>query len=386
MNKKICVFIGSRANYSSLRPIMKKIQQDTDLDLILFVGASAVLDKYGEVAELVQKDGFRIDERIYMLVEGENPTTMAKSTGLGLIEIAGLLDKHKPDFTLIIGDRHEMLAVAIASAFMNIPIAHTMGGEISGTIDESIRHAITKLAHVHFPANEEARKRIIKMGEKEEMVFNVGCPRMDAIKEILGENHDVEINSLTNKDGVGDIFDIDGNFILVSQHPVTTEFEQGEKQINETLEALLEVQKEKNVLIIMLWPNADAGSDSVSQGIRKFREKVKPSNFHFFKNLPLPIYVHLMNKTKCLIGNSSSGIRDGAFIGTPVVNIGTRQLGRSHGKNVIHVGHNKYEIAKAILKQMEHGIYNSESIYGDGNASTKIVEILKTAKPEIQKN
>jgi len=383
--KKICVFLGSRANYSSLKPIMKEIQKDPDLKLILFVGASALLDKYGEVAELVKQDGFKIDEYVYMLIEGENPTTMAKSTGLGLMELANLLHKHKPDFTLIIGDRHEMLAMAIASAFMNIPVAHTMGGEISGTIDESIRHAITKLAHIHFPANELAKQNIIKMGENPKMVFNFGCPRIDTVKAIIKNDYDEEINNLIRNDGVGDVFEINNNFILVSQHPVTTEFGNGETQINETLGALYEIQKEKNMPVIMLWPNADAGTDEISRGIRKFREKYSPKKFHLFKSLSLHIYIHLMNKTKCLVGNSSSGIREGAFIGTPVVNIGSRQVGRQYGKNVINVGYDKNEIKKAILKQIEHGKYESDPIYGDDNASKKIVKILKTIKVDIQK-
>jgi len=383
--RKICCFLGSRANYSSLKPIMRAIQKEPGLELVLFVGASALLDKYGEAVKLVKDDGFKIDEYIYMVIEGENPTTMAKSTGLGLIELANLLYKHQPDICLIIGDRHEMLAMAIASSFANIPIAHTMGGESSGTIDESIRHAITKLSHIHFPANEKAKENIIKMGENPKMVFNFGCPRMDTIKEILKTDFSEQINGLLVKKGVGDIFKLNSDFLLVSQHPVTTEFGQGEKQINQTLWALKEIQEQNKMPIIMLWPNADAGSDHVARGIRKFREHQSPKHFHFFKNLTFEIYIHLMNKTKCLIGNSSSGIREGAFIGAPVVNIGTRQQGRQRGKNVIDVDYNKEQIKKAILKQMEHGKYESEPIYGSGNASEKIVDTLKTIQASSQK-
>lgn len=383
---KICVFLGSRANYSSLKPIMQEIKKDPELELILFVGASALLDKYGEVAKLVEKDGFKIDESIYMLVEGENPTTMARTVGLGLLEIPTLLHKYKPDFTLIIGDRFEMLSVTIASAFMNIPVAHTMGGEISGTIDESVRHAITKLAHIHFVANEQARQRVIKMGENPKYVFNFGCPRIDIVKEIIQNNFDDEVNEMIKREGVGDVFDIKNRkFLLVSQYPVTTEFGSGEKQITETLLALYEIEKEKNIPIIMLWPNADAGSDEISTGIRKFREEYQLPNFHLFKNLPLHLFIHLMRKTNCMVGNSSAGIREGAFIGTPVVNIGTREANRERGENVIDVDYNKNEIKKAILKQIENGKYSSDPLYGGGNASKKIVEILKTIKVSPQK-
>jgi UDP-hydrolysing UDP-N-acetyl-D-glucosamine 2-epimerase len=385
--KKICIFLGSRANYSSLRPIMRKIQSDPDLELILFVGASALLDKFGEVVKLVKKDGFEVQEYIYMLVEGSNPTTMAKSTGLGLMEMANLLYKHNPDLVLIIGDRHEMLSMVIASAFMNIPVAHTMGGEISGTIDESIRHAITKFAHIHFPANEQARKNIIRMGEKEETVFNVGCPRMDAIKEIIENGSAKKIKSLMEKQGVGDTFEIKNEFLLISQHPVTSEFGKGEEQINKTLQAVKEIHDEQDIPIIVLWPNADAGSDEVARGIRKFRENNKNSlqKFHFFKNLPMNTYVHLLNNVSCLVGNSSSGIREGAFLGTPVVNIGSRQEGRQQGQNVLNVNCNKEEIKKTILKQIKHGRYDSDPVYGNGNTSQKIVDIIKNTKVDTQK-
>lgn len=383
--KKICIFLGSRANYSSLKPIMKEIQQDPELELVLFVGASALLDKYGEVVEQVKKDNFNVEEYIYMLIEGGNPTTMAKSTGLGIIEMANLLYKHKPDIVLIVGDRHEMISMAIAASFMNIPIAHTMGGEVTGTIDESIRHAITKLSHIHFPANEYAKKNIIRMGEDPNYVFKVGCPRIDTIKKILEKNYDKEVNKYLKFEGVGDDLAINGNFILVSQHPVTTEYGNSEDQINETLYALEEVQKKYNYPVIMLWPNADAGTDDISRGIRKFREKKHPNKFRFVKNFPLHIYVHLMKKTKCLVGNSSSGIREGTFIGTPVVNIGTRQLGREQGKNIINSGYNKKQILNAITKQIKNEKYNTETIYGDGNASPEIVKILKTNKVNIQK-
>lgn len=377
-NKKICVFLGSRANYSSLRPIMREIQNDDNLELVLFVGASALLDKYGEVVKLVEQDGFKPDEYIYMMVEGSNPATMAKSTGLGLIEIANLLVKHKPDITLVIGDRHEMLSITIASSLMNIPVAHTMGGEVSGTIDESIRHAITKFSHIHFPASREAAENIIKMGENPDNVFHVGCPRIDTVKEILEQNYDVEINDLMKgDDGVGDHFDINNDFILVSQHPVTSEFGKGEEQINETLLALSELQKSySNTYIIMLWPNADAGSDEIARGIRKFREHYGLKNIRLFKNTPMHVYTHLMDKTKCLVGNSSSGIREGAFIGTPTVNIGTRQNGRTKSDNVIDVAYNKDEIVKAIERQIKHGKYVSNPIYGSGNTSRQIVNKL----------
>jgi UDP-hydrolysing UDP-N-acetyl-D-glucosamine 2-epimerase len=384
--KKIFVFLGSRANYSSLKSVMRYINKSDKLDLILTVGASALLDKYGEVVNLIEKEGFKVSEKLFMIIEGETPETMAKSTGLGIIELSGMLMKYKPDFMLLVGDRFEMLSAAIASAYNNIPIAHTMGGEVSGSIDESIRHAITKLAHVHFPATELAKERILQMGENDNYVFNVGCPRIDTVKEILEK--EFQPNSITKymkTEGVGEIFPIDNNFLLVSQHPVTTEYGEGRNQINETLKAVSEISLERNLPTVMLWPNVDAGSDDVSSGIRIFREKHKDKNFHFFKNIPLEDYVWLMDKTLCLVGNSSSGIREGEFIGTPVVNIGTRQKGRARGSNVIDVNYDYRSIKKAIEEQIEHGKYKSQFIYGDGNAGEKISEVLEKVEVKIQK-
>ncbi|MBA7573924.1 UDP-N,N'-diacetylbacillosamine 2-epimerase (hydrolyzing) [subsurface metagenome] len=380
------VFLGSRANYSSLKSVMKYINDSEKIELFLVVGASAILDKYGEVINLVEKDGFQVNEKLYMIIEGETPETMAKSTGLGLIELSGILMKYRPDFTLLVGDRFEMLSAAIASAYNNIPIVHTMGGEVSGSIDESIRHAITKLAHVHFPANELARERILQMGENEDCVFNFGCPRIDTVKEILNNPFQIEeMNKYISLIGVGDVFKIDNKFLLLSQHPVTTEYGEGKNQISETLKAVREISIERDVPVLVLWPNSDAGSDDVASGIRIFREKYNDRNFHFFKNIPLESYIWLMEKTLCLVGNSSSGIREGAFIGTPVVNIGTRQDDRARGKNVIDTDYKYKEIKNAIETQIKHGKYISEHIYGEGNAGKQIVDVLEDIDVKIQK-
>ncbi|MFX0141892.1 MAG: UDP-N-acetylglucosamine 2-epimerase [Candidatus Hodarchaeota archaeon] len=384
--KKIFVFLGSRANYSSLISIMRNIKKSPKLELILVAGASSILDKYGEVATLVEDDGFKINERIYMLIEGENPETMSKTTGLGLIELSTVLLKYKPNFTLLIADRYEMLAAAIASAYNNIPIAHIQGGEVSGSIDESVRHAITKLAHVHFPSNEIAKQRILQMGENEEYVFNFGCPRIDIVKEIIKKgNQSKEVSNFVKVEGVGDVIDIDDEFLLVAQHPVTTEYGAGREQIRGTLKAVKEISQERAIPVIVLWPNSDAGSDEISKEIRVFRENHMDKNFHFIKNFPFTYYIWLMNKTTCLIGNSSSGIREGAFIGTPVVNIGTRQNDRARGNNIIDTDYNWKNICNAVKKQIEHGKYDSENIYGDGNAGERIVKTLETIEINVQK-
>jgi UDP-hydrolysing UDP-N-acetyl-D-glucosamine 2-epimerase len=378
--KKICVVVGSRANYSSIKSAMRAIQAHPALELQLIVGASAVLDRYGSVVNLIEEDGFKPHARVTMLIEGETPATMAKSTGLGLLELPTLFEQLGPDVVLTVGDRFETMATTLAAAYMNIPVAHTMGGEVSGTIDESIRHAVTKFAHIHFPASQGAKERIIRLGERPQHVHMVGCPRIDLVAEIL-ERSSGGLNDHLFDLGVGERFSVDEPFVLVSQHPVTTEYGTGEAQITLTLEAV----RERGLAAIVLWPNADAGSDDISRGIRKWRERKLDDRMHFFKNLPIETYVDLMRSTACLIGNSSSGIREGAYIGTPVVNIGTRQHMRDRGDNVIEVGYDKKQISDAIAKQVVHGRYDMNPIYGDGTAGSKIADVLATEKVDIQK-
>lgn len=379
--RKVCVVVGSRANYSSIKSALHAIQQHQELELQVVAAASALLDRYGSVVDLIEKDGFSIDARVHMLIEGETPVTMAESTGLGLIRLASVFEQLKPDFVLTVGDRFETMATAVAAAYMNIPLVHTMGGEITGTIDESVRHAITKLAHVHFPANQAAADRIVQMGEEPSTVHVVGCPRIDVVAEIVRQDLTPTDLGWLQQEGVGSHVNLDQSFLLVSQHPVTTEFGYGESQINATLAAVDRL----NMPTVMLWPNADAGSEDVSRGMRKFRERLSDRAIRFYKNLPIETYVRLMNGCGCLIGNSSSAIREGEFLGTPSVNIGSRQVGRERGANVIDVDHDADQIVAAVRRQVTHGKYESKGLYGDGHAGDRIAGVLANCEVKIQK-
>ena len=379
--RKVCVVVGSRANYSSIKSVMQAVKAHPDLDLQVIAGASALLDRFGAVVETIKADGFQPDARVHMIIEGETPTTMAKSTGLGLLELPTVLDQLAPDVVVTVGDRFETMATAIAAAYMNIPLAHTMGGEISGTIDENIRHAITKLSHIHFPANQDAAQRIIRMGEGPATVHVVGCPRIDLVAEIAREGTRLPERSWLEYEGVGGQINLDEPFLLVSQHPVTTEYGQGEQQITETLMALHALK----IPTVMLWPNVDAGSEDVSRGMRKFREHFKHDYIRFYKNFSVETYVRLMKQCACKVGNSSAAIREGAFLGVPAVNIGTRQIGRERGKNVIDVGHDRGEIVEAIKTQIANGHYASEPIYGDGQAGKRIAKVLAATQINIHK-
>lgn len=380
--KTICAIIGSRANYSSIKSGMRAIAAHPELELRTVCMASAVLDRYGKVVDLIESDGFEVHERLNILVEGETTSTMAKSTGLGLVELSSVLERMAPDIVITVGDRFETMATALAAAYMNIPIAHTMGGEVSGTIDESIRHAVTKFAHIHFPASRDAEERIIKLGEAPETVYRVGCPRIDLVAEMLRDPGE-SWKDILFETGVGEPVNLEKPFVLVSQHPVTSEYGEGEAQIRATLQAV----KKIGLPAIVLWPNADAGSEDISKGMRKWRESGQDKGMHFYKNLPIATYVKLMQNTACLLGNSSSGVREGAFIGTPVVNVGSRQHARERGSNIVDVTeHDADTIAKALGEQIAHGHYSSENIYGDGNAGNRIAEVLSgLGEIEVQK-
>jgi len=378
--RKVCVVIGSRANYSSIKSVMRAVQAHPELTLQLIVGASALLDRFGSVVDVIEADGFTPNARVTMIVEGETPATMAKSTGLGLLELPTIFDLLKPDVVVSVGDRFETMSTAVAAAYMNIPVAHTMGGEISGTIDESIRHAVTKLSHIHFPANAAAAARIIRMGEHPSTVHTVGCPRIDLVSEIARGNGLPHAEWL-DREGVGAHVDVSKPFLLVNHHPVTTEYGQGKSHIWETLCALDELK----MPTIMLWPNADAGSEDIATGMRTFREKRHPEYIRFYKNFPIETYVRLMLLCGCAVGNSSAPIREGAFLGVPAVNIGTRQSGRDRGPNVLDVGYDRREIVDGIRRQLAHGRFESDALYGDGRAGGRIADVLARATLTVQK-
>ena len=379
--RKICVFLGGRANYSSIKSAMKAIKEHPDLTLQVILGGQALTDKFGDLEDILINDGFSADEKVHMLVAGDKPVSMVKTTGLGMLGIADALEHLEPDFLIVVGDRYEVMAATVAAAYMNIRVAHTMGGEVTGTIDESIRHAITKFAHVHFPANKDAGDRIIKLGEEPEHVYVVGCPRVDHVHNLLERDPSMPMDLYEEFGGVGPEFDLSEPFLLVSQHPVTTEYGEAKKQIIKTIEACVRT----GLNIIILWPNADAGTEGISTGIRQYREEHPGARIHAFKNLPNDVYTRLMKNTACLVGNSSSGIREGAFIGTPCVNIGSRQNGRERGKNVIDAPLDEELIYEAIEKQISHGPYESEPIYGDGHAGVRIADILSNVEVKVQK-
>jgi UDP-hydrolysing UDP-N-acetyl-D-glucosamine 2-epimerase len=370
--------VASRANYARIRTVLRAVKDHPDLELQVVAAASALLERFGSSVDVMRRDGFEPDAMIRLIIEGQTPTTMAKSTGLGLLELPTVFEMLKPDLVLTVADRFETIATAIAAAYMNLPLAHTQGGEVSGSIDESVRHAVTKLAHLHFPATELSAQRVIAMGEDPSTVHTVGCPSIDLAAETdLGLRSD----TLAPFGGAGSKIDPEKPFVLMMQHPVTTEFGQGLDQINQTLNAVTEM----GLQALVFWPNVDAGSEEVAKGIREFRERGAAQGFHFFRNLPPETFVKLMAHTACMVGNSSAALREGAFLGTPAVSVGSRQQDRECGANVVFAGNDAASIADAMRDQIEHGPFARDELFGDGTAGARIAGILAEARPTIQK-
>lgn len=379
--RKICVVITARPSYSRIKTALTAIKKHSKLELQLVVAGSALLDRYGNAVDYIENDGFKIDAKVFMVLEGENKTSMAKTTGLGVMELANTFYNLKPDAVVTIADRFETLATSIAASYQNIPLIHIQGGEVTGNIDEKVRHANTKLADIHLVASEEAKVRVIKMGEDDSYVFNTGCPSIDIAHQV-SKSPKLNFNPITKYGGVGNSINWKDGYIVVMQHPVTTEYSQAKKNILTTLKVVHNL----GIPAFWFWPNVDAGSDGTSNGIRSYREINKPENIHFFKNMIPEDFLRLLLNSKCLVGNSSVGIRECAYLGVPVVNIGTRQNGRARGNNVIDVSYEEKEIKSAILNRIDaKDVISNDTIYGDGNSGEKIADILAGIKLRFHK-
>ena len=367
MKQKISITTGTRSEYGILRELIKEISKSKKLELYLLVTGMHLSKKFGYTINEIKKDKIPIHAKIKMIPSGNTPYDMSVSLGKGIVGFSKIFKKIKPDLNVVLGDRDEALASALAASHMNIPNAHIHGGEISQGIDEYNRHAITKISNIHFAATKKSKERIIKMGENRRNVILTGSPSIDEIKmSKISSKHELEKKYLV---------DLDKPLFLLIQHPVTTEFEKSGLQIKMTLDAL---SKLKNQTIAIL-PNSDAGNQQIINQLRIFSKKC---NFlKVFPNLPRNDYLGFLRHCSALIGNSSSGLIEGSYLHTPVVNIGIRQLGREKDVNVIDVPiFSKSLILNALkksLKKKNKKIKNS-SIYGTGNASKKIVQYLET--------
>ena len=372
--------VTARPSYSRIRTALKAIASHPGLELQLVVAASALLDRYGNAIQVIERDGFDVAARVYMVLEGENLVTSAKSTGIGLSELATVFDNLEPDAVVTVADRYETLATAVAASYMNIPVVHVQGGEVTGSIDEKVRHAVTKLSNLHLVSTDAAAKRVIRLGEEPECVVVTGCPSIDIAAEVTATPA-LDFDPFVKYGGVGPTTDLSRGYLVVMQHPVTTEYDEARQQVEETLYAV----KDFGLPVLWFWPNADAGSDGTSKGIRVFREKEQPANFHLFRNMFPEDFLRLLLHATAIVGNSSVAIRECSFLGVPAVNVGTRQQGRERGANVIDVGHDRAAISAAIREHVRRGKAAPDHLYGDGRAGVRIAECLSTVPLTVEK-
>lgn len=380
MKRNICVVITARPSYSRVKSALNAIKNHPDLNLQLIVSGSALLTRYGSAVDFMRSDGFEPESEIYHIIEGESLLSSAKSTGLAVIEMASELNRLNPDAVITIADRYETLATAIAASYLNIPVVHIQGGEITGSIDEKVRHAVTKLSDLHFVSTKEAARRVLAMGENPDSVFVTGCPSIDLAKQI-SEQPLVDFDPFLKYRGVGDVFDIKQDYIIVMQHPITTEHDNASMQTRETLAAILKL----GLPGFWFWPNPDAGSEDVAKEIRMFREFNKTSGLNFVRNMSPEDFLKIAMASKCIVGNSSVAIRECSYLGVPAVNIGNRQRNRERGINVIDTIHDENEILQSINNQLTKGHFTKDTLYGDGQAGNKMAEILATAELTIEK-
>ena len=377
--RRICFPITSRAYYGRSQLLIKKLHQHPGVDLELMLGGSILLDKYSRhIADDIEAGGFTISTSLFNVIEGGNHVAMAKTACLTALEFTNGFHAADPDIVVICGDRFEQLAISMAAAYLNKTIAHIEGGDVTGSIDESVRHAITKLAHIHFVTNEDAQRRVLAMGEDPKYVFNTGSLDVEVASELQATITSDRLNGC----GVGDTIDVATPFVLVIQHPVTTEPDNG-RHLDETLAAVVSL----NMPTVWIWPNPDAGTGEMAERLRHFRERAgrNARAMRFITDVPVADFVALLRIAACLIGNSSAGIKECSFLGTPVVNIGGRQQGRLHADNVVHVGYERDEIAAAARRQIAHGFYPSSDVYYRAGASDTIVKLLAGIELYTQK-
>ncbi|MFZ2555299.1 MAG: UDP-N-acetylglucosamine 2-epimerase [Minisyncoccia bacterium] len=414
--RKIAIVITHRAPYGRLKPVLRAIARHPDLELQIIVGTPMNMHhfffalRHGEyksllqvlpwhvkarlktllrrgdvshhelLTNLIKKDGFHIDRYLPMFLDGGDLATMLKVQANVLFGLPTILKELKPDILVVHADRFEMLPVAMVGAMLNIPVAHTQGGDVSGTIDESIRHAITKLAHIHFPTTEESRKRLIQMGENPHAIVMTGCPTIDGLKALdlrIDEDFYARVGT-----GYGDTIDLKKPFIMVLQHPVTSEYADSRKNMETILAALEAI----DLPTLLFSPNIDGGSDGASAAVREFLSRHTLTSLSVYKHFNADDFLRALNAASVALGNSSSFIREGSYLGVPAVIVGTRQDGRERADNVMHVDYVQEEIVSAIERQRVHGVYPKSALYGDGTASEKIATALATMKPpSVQK-
>lgn len=368
--RKIAVLSEARATYGYIKRVMQLIERSEQLELQLVVTGMHLLKQYGSSIDEILRDGFKPAARVEMYVGGDTPTAWSKSLGVEMQGLAQVFDMLKPDLLLVAGDRAEILAATVTAAYMNIPIAHIQSGDLSGHIDGSARHAITKLAHIHLPSCEDSAERVRKLGEEPWRIFNVGAPQLD----------DVVHGKKLERAELAKMFDVDFDkpVLLLIQHPVLAEVHLAKKQMEETLAAV----KDSGHPALVIYPNVDAAGQDIISVIRQY-ERVP--TIKTFRNLDREVFLSLLTAVSVLIGNSSVGILEAPSFKLPALDIGSRQTGRMRACNVITVPEfDRRLIGQAIERALHDNEFRTalqacENPYGDGNSSERICRVLEEA-------
>ena len=370
MKRKVCILATSRATYGYKKRIIKLIHNSDDLDLQLIVTGMHPLKQYGYSINEIRDDKVPIAAQIDMMIGGDSPSSYAKSLGVEMQSLVQTFDMLRPDIVLVTGDRGEMFIACATAAYMNIPVAHIQSGDVSGHIDGSARHAMTKLAHIHLPACEDSAKRVEKMGEEPWRIFNVGAPQLDAIVQ----------EKKLGKDRVSEIFNInfDDNVLVVLQHPILVENKNAAIQMEETLRAV----KELSYPTIIVYPNIDAGNESIINIIEKYG---RFDNIQIERNMERHVFISLLYHSSVLVGNSSCGILEAPSLKLPAINIGNRQRGRMQACNVINCDYESNKIKSCIEKALKDNSFREElkkcvNPYGDGFSSERIVDVIRSVE------
>jgi len=379
MTDNIVVCMTSRGNYARIGPVLHELDDRDEFDLDIINAGASMIREYGSLSAILEDDGLEITTEMYNVLEGGNPVASAKTTGLSMVEFTNVLNDIDPDAVITIADRYETMAVTLAACYQNIPVVHTQGGEITGSIDEKVRHATTKLADYHMVSTERSVEVVNRLGEDRDRIYETGCPSMDIAKDI-SENADPDYDPQEQYQGVGEDVDVSEDYLVVQYHPVPTEYE---SQYDKTWE-LIEAVDALDVQAFWFWPNMDAGTDQVSKAIREYRDQRDPQDIRFYINMRPTHYLTLVNNSACLVGNSSVGIRECSFLGQPSVNIGDRQNSRERAENVIDTPCEADAIQAGIETQLDAGSYEGSTLYGEGDAAVEMVDAMEGIDFELK--
>ena len=375
---KLIFSVLSRANYSRVKSVIKKAIESEKIEPIIVVGCSALCNEYGNIIDECAQENIVIHEKISSLMHEKTTLNMVKTTALSMLDFSNIISKYKPDIGLTVADRYETISFAIACSYMRLPLIHLQGGEPTGCIDDKVRNAISQLADYHFVCSKDASSRILKWGEPKNRIFNVGCPSFDHI--VLKDNSQImeSISKINQKYKTN--INSKKDYIVFLFHPDTNKFSQ---QINIVLDALILALKKLNTNLVIINPNSDAGSTEIVDSLKTLQnenikeKKYKTTNIDYINHLTSSEYLTLLQGCKTLVGNSSSGIREGSFLGLNVVNIGDRQRFRFKPDNVYNADLEVRSILDAIIKAFKNKSSKRYFDYGDGNSSSKIINIIE---------